>query len=129
MSAHILVIDDYDACRRLMREALETAGYQVVEASNGGHGLKLYLATPTDLIITDILMPDKEGIETILEIRRHDRDVPILAMSGGGSLSSSRLLDIARKFGADAAIAKPFAMAELLALVDRLLASKATAKP
>src|SRR5688572_234064 len=80
----ILVIDDDEQVRALLYEILDRAGFKVVEATNGVEGLKLYRAQPADLVITDLIMPEKEGVETILELRREFPDVRVVAISGGG---------------------------------------------
>jgi len=82
--ARILLIDDDAPVRRTLRKMLERQGYEVEEAPDGKAGLTLYQENPADLIITDLIMPEMEGIETIMELRRRFPDVKIIAMSGGG---------------------------------------------
>src|SRR5919108_2919694 len=98
--ARILIIDDDDQIRRMLCQALEQAGYEAVEARDGQEGLEHYRAAPTDLIITDILMPGKEGLETIMELRREVPGVKIIAISGGGQTGNMTFLEIARYLGA-----------------------------
>jgi len=119
--ALILIIDDDNQFREMLREMLERTGYEIVEASNGKEGLKLYRENPTDLIITDIIMPDKEGIETIIELRRDFPDVKIIAISGGGHNHAEHYLFMARIFGVQRTFAKPIARKELLKAVRELL--------
>ena len=115
-----LLIDDDRFFAKLTAAML--APCEVVIAKNGAEGLAFMKARRFDLLITDLLMPEKDGIETILEIRRADARLPILAISGGGRYGArSDLLGMARKLGANGALEKPFSKEELLAAVDRCL--------
>lgn len=118
----ILVIDDEAQARDVLRQMLEKAGYEVVEAPEGAEGLQLHREHPVDLIITDILMPGKEGIETILALRKSALKVKIIAISGGGRMNKLDLLAVAREFGAVRTLAKPFTRHELLVAVQEALA-------
>lgn len=115
--ARILVIDDEDPIRRMLRSTLESAGYEVVEARHGREGIALYRASPADLVITDILMSEKEGLESIIELRREFPTVKVIAMSGGSMRMNLDLLDIAERLGARRTFKKPFALGDLLAAV------------
>ena len=115
MVASILVVDDDALLRRTVRTILELDGYKIVEADDGSRVLKMLEETQIDLLLTDILMPGWNGLRTISEVRRHDRDVKIVAMTGSGA--GCIHLDDASKMGADASIAKPFSSSELRALV------------
>lgn len=119
--ATILVIDDNDAMRRLILRVLRPRGHTLLEAENGNQGLTLLADHRPDLVITDILMPDKEGIETIREALQRAPGIKIIAISGGGT-QNLMYLDAARSFGAQATLAKPFRPEELLTTVDRVLA-------
>jgi CheY-like chemotaxis protein len=121
--ARILVIDDEASVRKMLRHMLERAGHEVAEAEDGGVGLRFYREHPTDLIITDILMPDKEGIETILQLRKIHPQVKIIAISGGGHMNKHDLLVTAQRLGATRTLAKPFERQELLAAVQEALAA------
>src|SRR5437867_3526129 len=116
--AEILVIDDEPQMRRLMTRILSGAGHGVHEAKNGRDGIGVFHQVHPALVITDIVMPDMEGIEMIRELRQAAPMIPILAISGGGS---SVYLRAATELGATAALAKPFDVAALLAVVGRLL--------
>jgi DNA-binding response OmpR family regulator len=116
-----LVIDDDDLTRETICSMLEVAGFEVLRARDGNIGLKLFRDSPTDLVVTDILMPNKEGIETILELRRLNREVKIIAVSGGGRVGADQFLEAARKLGADDVLSKPFSRASLLTKINRLL--------
>jgi DNA-binding response OmpR family regulator len=120
--AKILVIDDDPAIRRMVNRVLTAAGHQVIEATDGRDGFRKFQAEAPRIVITDIVMPEQEGMETIRSIRRAGSEVGIIAISGGGSGRASVYLDWAEALGADAILAKPFRPAELQDTVDRLLA-------
>jgi DNA-binding response OmpR family regulator len=106
--------------RTLIRRLLEEAGHRVLEAEDGAAGLRLFAREKPDLVITDLFMPNKEGIETIRDIRTTS-NVPVLAVSGGG-VRKIDLLDLMVPLGATEVLAKPFRRAEFLAVIERLLA-------
>lgn len=121
--ALILVIDDEEAVRRVIVRTLKSAGHEVVEAENGEKGLVLVRTIPPPvLIITDILMPRKDGLETIMEIIRECPEARIIAISGGGAAGHMEYLTIAERLGAIATLAKPFRAEELLDAVSTALA-------
>ena len=120
MSA-ILVIDDDASVREVVSEMLRLEGHDVTIAENGRDALPLLARHHFDLVITDLIMPEKEGIETISEIRRTYKTIPIVAISGGGRLGPGDYLETARYIGANATLAKPFARQELLATIASLL--------
>ena len=119
--ARILVIDDDDLIRKLVSKTLERAGYEVAASADGRDAARLYRREPADLIITDLFMPEKEGLEVIMELRRESPDVKIIAISGAGSLGPTGYLEVARMIGASRTLAKPFGEKELLAAVGELL--------
>jgi len=119
---HILVIDDDEALRPMFGLALERNGHQVTLAENGAIGIEQYIASPPDLVITDIIMPEKEGVETILELRKQQSAVKIIAMSGGGPRSET-YLQMCNQIGVCCTLAKPFSLEALIAAVDEALAS------
>ncbi len=122
--ARILVIDDEEQLRIMFRESLERDGYQVMDAPNGKVGLKLCHEEPFDLVITDIVMPEKDGIETIGEIRRYFPETKIIAISGGGNrLKANDVLHTAGILGVQCTLSKPFEIEELLSEVRDLLGS------
>jgi CheY-like chemotaxis protein len=123
--ANILVIDDEVSMRRLLARLLKAAGHTVHEAADGQVGITLFHEVHPELVITDIVMPEMEGIETIRELRRNGRPLPILAISGG---TPPVYLRAAAGLGATAVLSKPFAAADLLSTVTALLATVATAK-
>jgi DNA-binding response OmpR family regulator len=118
---NVLVIDDDDEVREFLIRLLKRRGYSVIGARDGEAGLASLAAESFALVITDIVMPDMEGLETIKRIRRGNPTLPIIAISGGGS-NQIDYLKFARKFGANAVLAKPFEPAELLDIATRLLA-------
>ena len=117
----ILVIDDDAQVLNLVSEMLRLEGHAVDVAENGLRAMQKLGHHRFDLVITDLLMPEKEGLETITELRRANDLVPIVAMSGGGRVGPREYLDTARCLGANATLAKPFARQELLATVNGLL--------
>ena len=119
--ARIIVIDDDVQVLEMLRQTLECEGYEVVDAPNGNEGIKLCRENPADLIITDIIMPKKEGLETIIALKRDFPDSKIIAISGGGRISPEEYLSMAKKLGAGYALAKPVEREELLAAVRELI--------
>ncbi|MFC1591922.1 response regulator [Thermodesulfobacteriota bacterium] len=120
--AYILIIDDNKNFRDLLQNFFEDNGYETAAAPDGGQGIKLFLSRPADLVITDILMPEKEGIETIRELRQDCPDIKIIAVSGGGSIQAESCLKMALRFGAVEAFLKPVGLTELLGAVQKHLA-------
>lgn len=120
----ILVIDDEALLRQTLRIHLEREGHTLIEAADGPAGLKAIAEGGIGLTLVDILMPQMDGIEVIRAIRREHRDMPIIAMSGGGRLAAPQVLDPAGKLGADFTIAKPFSMKDIAAAVARLLSAE-----
>lgn len=119
--ARILVIDDEELVRFTVRHALESAGHEVIEATDGAEGMSQVEAKSIDLVVTDVLMPNKEGIETIRELRLLADPPRIIAISGGGRTGNVDFLELARKLGADDVLAKPFTARELTETVSRVL--------
>ena len=119
----ILLVDDNESFRRPLAETLQRAGYEVESVGDGSTALKLFGQTPYDLVITDLIMPGKEGLETIVELRRLEPDLKIIAISGGGRISPQDYLPMARQLGAAVAMAKPFTAQEILEAVAKLLAA------
>jgi DNA-binding response OmpR family regulator len=120
--ARILIVDDDAPIRRLLRIHLERAGYQVMDAPDGRAGLALHTADPADLVITDLFMPEVDGIETIRELRRAGRGVKVIVMSGGDSTGMLSMLGDAKLLGADRAFAKPAKPEDVLKAIRELLA-------
>lgn len=121
--ATILVIDDDDLVRKTIVFALTAKGYDVFEAGNGIEGVDLYKSRSIDLTICDIIMPEKEGLDTIMTLRRLNPAAKIIAVSGGGRVGSLDFLPHAQKLGAMEALAKPFAPRHLVQLVEKCLAA------
>jgi CheY-like chemotaxis protein len=120
--ANILVIDDEAPTRRFVAMALEKQGHAVAEAADGAEALKVLAGRAVDLVITDLLMPETDGIETIMELRRLYPATKIIAISGGGEYQSGAgFLRAAESLGADATLTKPFEFKQLLPAVQALL--------
>lgn len=120
-SKRILVIDDEPTALDLLRRILEMKGYDVLVATNGLEGVKLFLQQPCDLVITDMVMPVKDGLQTILDLRSHAPDLPVIAISGGGTISKERYLAVAGYLDRVITIAKPFAIEDITEAVANLL--------
>ncbi len=119
----ILIIDDDYQVRKMLRKMLENEGYEVIDAIDGAHGITLQKESPADLVITDLIMPEKEGIETIREMRDDFPEVKIIAISGGGRVSPAPYLRLATDMGAHYAFPKPVNKEELLNAIQGLLSS------
>ncbi|MCI0491297.1 MAG: response regulator [Blastocatellia bacterium] len=117
----ILIVDDDIQVREVLKILLSMAGYTVREATTARKAIESYKQQPSDLIITDILMPDKDGLELIREVRRIHPDAKIIAMSGGGQIGSEEYLSWAKKFGAKYHLSKPIPRKELLKAVETVL--------
>ncbi|MDH4096717.1 MAG: response regulator [Nitrospira sp.] len=122
----VLVVDDEDPIRRLIRVVLEQVGYVVEEASGGKEGLERYRASPTDVVIMDILMPDQDGLESLRTLRREFPASRVIAMTGGSDMIGIlNFLDVAKMLGACRTIQKPF---DVNALLD-IVATEVAASP
>lgn len=123
--ARVLLIEDDRDIAKLMAGALTDRGHVVTHACDGAEGLVAFRRPDSamEIVVTDILMPVQEGIETIMAIRQIDRTIPIIAISGGGTPQLD-LLKTARALGANAALAKPFRPSQLAAMIEQLLEAK-----
>ena len=124
----ILVIDDDDLVRDTLARILVRGGYEAVSAKSGREGIARFRENPPDLIVTDVIMPDQDGIETIVELRQMDPALPIIAISGGGRAKAMQFLDAAEKLGANKVLSKPVKQADLLAVIAELLSRAADRK-
>ncbi len=118
----ILIIDDDLPICQLLTGALVRKAYSVRSAANGIEGIQLYRAQPADLVITDMVMPEQDGLSTIMELRRISPHVRIIAMSGGLIQTPKLYLQFAEKLGADRVLLKPFRLEDLLSTVAEVLA-------
>lgn len=118
--ARILLIDDDELLRDVLAKSLQHAGHAVIQASDGQQGVDLFHATEIDIVITDLVMPVQEGVETIIKLRRENPTLPIIAISGGVT-NSRTYLDMAGKLGAKRILAKPFTPSELLQAIAEVL--------
>lgn len=121
--ALILVIEDEAQVSALIVRVLAQAGHTVAESRDGNEGLARIGAEEPDLVITDLLMPNRDGLETIMQIKRERPRIKVLAISGGDSFVGHSYLEVAKTLGADEVLRKPFRRAALLEAVERLLAS------
>lgn len=116
----ILLIDDDEGFRGMLFKLLSRHGFAVVACANGREGVKLYRKNPEFVVVTDLIMPDQEGIETIIQLKREYPDARIIAMSGGGRATPGIYLDSALRLGASRSFAKPFDNSEFIAAVREL---------
>lgn len=116
----VLVIDDDDLVRETLEMMLVDAGYSVTSASDGRRGLAELEKKVPDFVVTDIYMPEKEGIETIVDIRRTYPNIKIIAMSGGADVGSMPVLQLAEMVGADRVLKKPFLPSEIIETIEAL---------
>ena len=123
-SGRILIVEDDDQMRKTLRLMLEGEGYEVVEAPDGKIALKRYSENPTDLIITDLIMPEKGGLGLIRELRHDFPEVKIIAISGGGRLGPVEYLTLSEELGALQTLEKPFKKEEFLKAVRTVLKSQ-----
>ncbi len=121
--ARILIIDDEPQIRSMLRLMLERVGYEVAEAPDGIEGIRRYRENPADLIITDLIMPNKDGIGMIIDLKKEFPKVKIIAMSGGGVNRPEGYLDGAKKLGAARTLTKPIDRDEMLKAVKETLGS------
>jgi DNA-binding NtrC family response regulator len=117
----ILVVDDEPGIRELLSIMLEAAGHSVASAEDGVQAPKVMASRPIDLVITDLLMPERDGLEFITEVRKKYPKVRIIAMSGGGHIARDSYLRIAKTFGAHFILEKPFNQASVLAAIETVL--------
>lgn len=126
--SRILIIDDDDILREILALTLERAGHTVLQAGDGRLAADIIAATPVDLVITDIIMPGQEGIETIQQLKRLHPSLPVIAMSGTSS-HSKIYLDMAGRLGACRMLGKPFSIEDLLGAIAEALVGSAAPPP
>lgn len=121
MIKNILLVDDEESIRTMVQAVLSEPEYEFTEASNGAEALGILENTRFDLIITDVIMPDCDGIELVMTVRRKLPDIKVIVMSGGGRVRADHYLNLAEKLGAARVFEKPFNTAELRETVKELL--------
>ncbi len=118
--ARVLIVEDDEAFRTVLKQMLLTAGHVVMEAASGREAIRALRLEPPDLVLTDLVMPDQDGLEVIMMLRKEIPEIPVIAMSGG--LANSPLyLDLAKKLGARRLLFKPFAPEQLFAALQEAL--------
>jgi CheY-like chemotaxis protein len=122
--SNILVVEDNVQVAKLFRDTLTRAAHQVVVKANGNEALQALEQQAFDLVITDIFMPEKDGLELIREIRAHKLDIKVIAISGGGKSKAPLYLEMAKKLGASRTLNKPFELKELLQVVEETIGSR-----
>jgi DNA-binding response OmpR family regulator len=106
--SRILLVDDDDLFRKMLRKTLEKMGHIIFEAGDGDEALRMCRLKNPDLVLTDLVMPEKEGLETIVEMKKEFPGLPVIAMSGGGRNRPDIYLAMASRLGADCVLGKPF---------------------
>lgn len=124
--ARVIVVDDEEQVREMLKETLSQAGHEVLTAANGDEALATHRDHTANVVVTDILMPHKEGIETIRELRRESPELKIIAYTGGGRNEPEHYLRYARSFGADRTFSKPMDIDTLIGAIDELLGGVAS---
>ena len=119
--AKILLVDDDNQIKEVLRQMIVREGYKGVDASDSKIGMRSLREVPADLVILDLLMPEKDGLEAIIELRHDFPDVKIIAISGEGSIGAWDYLNMAKALGAQSTLYKPFSMKELLKSVQELI--------
>lgn len=119
--ADILLIDDDDSVRRVLRRLLEREGHEVRDAADGAAGLRLLGERRPDVVLTDVYMPEMDGIELLMGIQEAEPELPVIVVSGGGFASADFVLEDAAQLGADAILSKPFERAVVLDTIRRVL--------
>ncbi len=117
----VLIVDDDEQIRALLQEVMEWAGFDVAVAENGRVAMRLQGQHPAALVITDLIMPEQEGLETITRLRKIYKDIKIIAISGGGRIGPEAYLPAALELGADRIFSKPFDVQEIVAAARALL--------
>jgi len=118
--AGILLVEDDDDLRLMLKDSLEKRKHSIIEASNGREALNKFKSSVTDLVITDLLMPEQDGIGLIMQLRKVKPDIKIIAISGGGKMGPSNYLDVAKTIGANAIFSKPFNLKSFVEEVEKL---------
>lgn len=121
----VLIVEDDSTMLRALGNWFQDSGCRVMTAQDGKDGLDKFNQLTPDIVVTDIIMPNREGLETIVAMKQKAPDVKILAISGGGALGAAAVLDLARRLGADAVLAKPFRSGEVLEVATGLVAQGA----
>ena len=122
--ATVLIIDDDELMRTFLVESFEDKGYDVRSAPNGRIGVEAYIEQAADLVITDLFMPEKDGVEVVRTLVKHDPDVKIIAMSGGDSAGGRKdVLEVLEDFGVRKTFSKPFKIAEVLQTAEEIIAT------
>lgn len=116
----ILLVEDNQDVKEMLKKLLEKNGYSVMVASNGREALAKFKSVLTQVVVTDVIMPEEDGIGLIVELKKQKPDIKIIAISGGGKVGPTNYLNIAETLGADAVFAKPFNMNDFIAKVKEL---------
>jgi CheY-like chemotaxis protein len=125
----VLVIDDDAGMRDMIRDWLVPQGYNLLFTDSGKEGTKIFRRERVDLVLLDVFMPDQDGIEVLMELRRIAKEAKVVMMSGGGLMKLQQVLKLAGKLGATDTLPKPFTPIELTQTVDRLIGARVSPQP
>lgn len=117
----ILIVEDDKDLREMLKTSLGKRKYLVLEASNGKEAISKFKPSVTDLVITDLIMPDEDGLKVIMKIREIKPEIKVIAISGGGKAGPGNYLNLARALGADEVFSKPFSVSDLMAKIESML--------
>lgn len=117
----ILIVEDDKDLREMLKTSLGKRKYTILEAANGKEAILHFKPAVTDLVITDLIMPDEDGLKVIMKLKEMKPGIKIIAISGGGKAGPGNYLNVARALGADAVLPKPFSLIDLLSKIDSLL--------
>jgi len=120
----VLIVEDDKELREMLKTSLQRRNFSVFEALNGKDAIQHFKPTITDIVVTDLIMPDEDGLKVIMKLRQLKPSLKIIAISGGGKAGPGSYLNLARMLGADAVYSKPFAMSDLLSKIEELMNSE-----
>jgi DNA-binding response OmpR family regulator len=120
----ILIVEDDQELREMLKVSLGKRKYLILEASNGKEAISKFKPNVTDLVITDLIMPDEDGLKVIMKLREIKPEIKIIAISGGGKAGPGNYLSLARALGADEVFSKPFSLNDLISKIDLMLGSQ-----
>jgi DNA-binding response OmpR family regulator len=117
----VLIVEDDKELREMLKMSLQRRGFTVIEAENGKDAITHFKPTLTDLVVTDLIMPEEDGLKVVIKLREFKPSIKIIAISGGGKVGPGSYLNLAKALGADATYSKPFSISELTAKIEQLL--------
>jgi DNA-binding response OmpR family regulator len=120
----VLIVEDDKELREMLKLSLSRRNFMVLEAENGKDAITHFKPLITDLVVTDLIMPEEDGLKVVIKLRELKPSIKIIAISGGGKVGPGSYLNLAKALGADAIYSKPFSINELIAKIEQLLDSE-----